>query len=86
MDLVVEDENPSVTCSGVIVAAILLALLVIVFSFFELAAEDERVKAGFVDNSSFLFSTRSHHFSDPFVFYSYMPCYRVCQRFPSSIS
>lgn len=36
MDLVVEDENPSVTCSGVIVAAILLALLVIIIVSFKI--------------------------------------------------
>jgi len=39
---------------------------------FKFAAEDERVEAGFVDNCHFLFSTRGHHFSDTFVFYSYM--------------
>lgn len=46
------------------------------FGFFELAAEDERVETGFVDDSSFLNSSRTPALNRGmcFIFISYMCC------------
>ena len=56
------------------------------FCTFQLAGEDERVKAGFVDDNNILLSAGGHHFSDPFVLIVNVLGNSIIQRLPLAIA